>query len=105
MEIRFDRSRHFDMPKLFYFTANNTTVGSLNTFNYRISPKEDKLKASIWYGLMCSELAEMVAENEFPMDTEGYKEMIYWVDEQYDLYAAKLKKGEVLPRRTFEERD
>ncbi len=105
MEIKFDRSRYFDIPKYFYFTANNSTVGSLNTFNYKMSPAGEQLHASVWYGLISSELAEMVDEKDFPNDTDGYKEMIYWVDEQYDLYSEKLKKGEVEPRRTFENKE
>ena len=38
MEYIYDRSRHFDIPKYFYFEAKNSTVGGRNTFNYRIDP-------------------------------------------------------------------
>ena len=31
MEYRYDRSRHFEIPKYFYFEAMNSTVGGRNT--------------------------------------------------------------------------
>lgn len=109
--IKYDRSRHFDIPKYFYFEAMNSTVGGKNTFNYRIDPRtdkekdppENKLRVQIWYGLMCSDLAEMLFESEFEHTFEGYKDMIYWLDDQYDDYAVKVKSGEVEGRRTFRE--
>lgn len=110
MEYKYDRSRHFDIPKFFYFEAKNSTVGGRNTFNYKIDPievsvseekKEKRFKVKVWYGALCSELAESVAENEFSLDADGYKGMIYWIDEEYDKYAEKIKNGEVEGRRTF----
>ena len=110
MEYKYDRSRHFDMPKYFYFEAKNSTVGGKNTFNYRIDPvevaisdeeKEKRFRVKIWYGTLCSELAEAVAEKEFKLSDDGYREMIYWIDEEYDKYAEKVTSGEVEGRRTF----
>lgn len=105
MEYKYDRSRHFEMPKFFYFEAGNSTVGGNNTFNYRIDPKEGRFVVKIWYGENCSELSESVADMDFELSFEGYKEMIYHIDEKYDEYLEKLKNGEVKPRRTYVERD
>ena len=109
MEYIYDRSRHFDIPKYFYFEAKNSTVGGRNTFNYRIDPvtvkneeeSEDKLVVKFWYGMICSDLAEFLGENSFEHTFEGYKAMIYWLDEQYDEYIEKIESGEVKGRRTF----
>lgn len=110
MEYKYDRSRHFEIPKFFYFEAKNSTVGGRNTFNYKIDPvevavsdeqKEKRFSVKIWYGALCSELAEIVSESEFPLNDDGYKDMIYWIDEEYDKYAEKIANGEVEGRRTF----
>jgi len=110
MEYKYDRSRHFDIPKFFYFEAKNSTVGGRNTFNYKIDPievqvsedkKEKRFRSIVWYGALCSELAEIAAEKEFAFDEDGYKGMIYWIDEEYDKYAAKVASGEIESRRTF----
>ena len=109
MEYIYDRSRHFDIPKYFYFEAKNSTVGGRNTFNYRIDPvtvkneeeSEDRLVVKFWYGMLCSDLAEILGENSFEHTFEGYKAMIYWLDEQYDEYIEKIESGEIKGRRTF----
>ena len=109
MEYKYDRSRHFEIPKYFYFEAKNSTVGGRNNFNYRIDPvtiqneeiSENKLEVKIWYGLVCSDLADFIAENSFAHTFDGYKEMIYWLDERYDEYIEKVNRGEVPGRRTF----
>lgn len=109
-QIRYDRSRHFNIPKYFYFQAMNSTVGGRNTFNYRIDPfekenddgtKEQRLRIRTWFGMLCSDLAEFNAENEFEHTFDGYKEMIYWLDEEYDVYISKIESGELEGRRTF----
>lgn len=110
-EYKYDKSRHFEMPKYFYFEAGNSTVGGKNTFNYRIDPitdktqepPESKLRVRIWYGPLCSELAEILAEKEFEHSFYGYKAMIYWIDERFDEYVEKVKSSEVEGRRTFME--
>ncbi len=110
MEYKYDRSRHFEIPKYFYFEAMNSTVGGRNTFNYRIDPvKREKvdgetellLVIKTWIGMVCSDLAEFDAENEFEHTFEGYKAMIYWLDNEYDSYKGKIESGEFQSRRTF----
>ncbi len=105
MEYKFDKSRFFEIPKHFYYEAGNPTVGSLNSFNYRIAPKDGRLFAAVWYGMLCFELCEPVAQKDFDGGFDGYKEMIYWLDEQYEEYLEKLRNGEVEPRRTYEDRN
>lgn len=101
----YDRSRYFELPKYFYFEAKNSTVGGNNTFNYRVDPVDDKLKIMVWYGMNCSELAEDPIEHETEHTYDGYKAMINWIDEQYEVYLEKLESGEVEGRRTYEERN
>lgn len=109
MEYKYDRSRHFEIPKYFYFEAKNSTVGGRNTFNYKIDPveikdddkTEQRLHIQVWFGVVCSELGEIVAENDFEHSFEGYKAMIYWLDEEYDAYIEKINSGELKGRRTF----
>lgn len=109
MEYTYDRSRYFEIPRYFYFEVGNSTVGSLNTFNYQVAPKEvgedenkkKVLRAKVWYGESCSEKSEAAAKQDFDHSFDGYKQMIYWVDEQFDVYCAKLRDGEVEGRRTF----
>ena len=105
MELKYDKSRYFDIPRKFYFEVGNTSIGSSNTFNYRISTKDDKFCADIWYGMLCFELCEVVSEKEFDGGDDGYKELIYWIDEQYEEYLKKLEAGEVQGRRTFTKND
>lgn len=110
MEYKYDRSRHFEIPKYFYFEAGNSTVGGKNTFNYRIDPiekkisddeKESRLLIKTWYGPLCSDLADIVSENDFEHTFNGYKAMIYWLDEEFDVYKEKIESGELKGRRTF----
>ena len=101
MAYSYDRSRYFDIPRRFYFEAGNPTIGSCNTFNYRLAPSADGLNAIVWYGTLSFELSEHEDEENFSIDDEGYRAAIYWIDEHYELYLAKLKNGEVKPRRTY----
>ncbi|MBQ8725200.1 MAG: hypothetical protein IJY74_05985, partial [Oscillospiraceae bacterium] len=74
-------SKVFDIPRLYYFQSKNVFTGSKNnTFNYKISPAEN-LKVQIWHGLICSDKAEIEAEQEFPMDQDGFDVMIKWLED------------------------
>ncbi len=101
MEYEYDRSRYFEIPKYFYFEVKNSSSGSINTFNYLITPTDESLHVKIWYGLLCSELSEAAAEEDFEKSQEGYRRMVYWVDEQFEVYKEKLAAGEIESRRTF----
>lgn len=100
MDTRYDRSRYFEMPKYFYFEAGNATVGSRNSFNYRIEPAGEEIKVEYWYGLICYAKAEILETVTFPFTKDGYLDIIYWLDERFDEYILKLESGEVEPRRT-----
>ena len=94
-------SMYFDIPEVSWFTEGNPFIGSENTFNFRIKPDDDKLRASIWYGMKCSELSEMCADYEEDKSAEGHEALIRRIDEEYDKYLGKLESGEVTGRRTY----
>jgi hypothetical protein len=76
-------SPYFDIPRFYYFASKNVFTGSKGqVFNYKITPA-DTLKVQIWHGWLCSDLAEMEQEQEFPMEQAGYDAMIQWLEAQY----------------------
>lgn len=85
--------RDFPLPKILYFTSGNFFTGSYKAMNYRIIPIKGKaeenvsahFEVSVWLGEKCSELSEMVAETEFPLDTDGLAAMEQWLREQYSI--------------------
>ncbi len=94
-------SLYFDIPEISMFTEGNTFTGSENTFNFRIKPSDEKLTASVWYGLKCADLSEMCAEYEDEKTAEGHEALIHKIDEEYDKYLKKLESGEVEGRKTY----
>lgn len=82
----------FPLPKILFFTSGNFFTGSCKTMNYRITPIKGKAEANItahfevdvWLGEKCSELSEMVATAEFPLDTDGLTAVESWLSEQYN---------------------
>lgn len=73
----------FDIPRLYYFESGNIFTGSRDSLNFRIVPKDGEMTAFIWHGFICSELAEMEAEQVFPLSKEGFDEMLLWLEEKY----------------------
>ena len=73
----------FDIPGIYYFESRNIYSGSRGDFNFRIVPGEE-LYVSVWYGFLCSELAEMEQENHFPLTKEGHQDMLRWLTEVYE---------------------
>ena len=61
-------SEIFDLRNFYYYKCGNIFSGSLNNFNYKIIPKENELTVLIWHGMLCSELAEIEIEKNFPLD-------------------------------------
>ncbi len=94
-------SAYFDIPHVSLFLEGNSFIGSENTFNFRISPQDDKLKAYVWYGLNCFELSEPVSEHEEEKSGEGLASLVSFLDGEYEKYNAKVASGEVQPRRTY----
>lgn len=76
-------SKIFDLRNFYFYQSGNTFTGSLNGFNYKIIPDSDKLKVLTWHGMLCSELAEIERENDFPMTQDGFDEMIKWLEDTY----------------------
>lgn len=76
-------SEIFDLRRLYYYESGNIFTGSLNNFNYKITPNKDELNAKIWHGVLCSELAEIELEKNFPLDESGFSEMIKWLENEY----------------------
>jgi hypothetical protein len=72
----------FDIPKLYYFESRNTFTGSRGDFNFKIVPS-DTLQVTVWHGFLCSELAQVEAENHFPLTEDGFAEMLRWLEEAY----------------------
>ncbi len=72
----------FDIPRIYYFESNNTFTGSRKDFNFKIVP-DGELKVSTWHGFLCSELADMEQEACFPLNQEGFDQMLRWLDERF----------------------
>ena len=76
-------SEIFDLRNFYYYKCGNIFSGSLNNFNYKIIPKENELNFLIWHGMLCSELAEIEIEKNFPLDEDGFANMIKWLESEY----------------------
>ena len=76
-------SEIFDLRNFYYYKCGNIFSGRLNNFNYKIIPKENELTVLIWHGMLCSELAEIEIEKNFPLDEDGFANMIKWLESEY----------------------
>mgnify|MGYP003316678817 CR=1 FL=1 len=85
--------RDFPIPGILFFTSGNPFSGSYKGMNYRLDPVKGKaeeditahIDVRIWTGEKCSELSEMRAVTEFPLDTDGLVAAEAWLREQYDI--------------------
>ncbi len=85
---------HFQLHQLNYFTNGNRFSGSLKGFNYLLIPNKADPDAGtaahvavqVWYGMLCSDLSEMVATTQVPMDADGVAAAEAWLEEQYVAY-------------------
>lgn len=75
----------FTILPLEYFTYKNNFSGSLRGFNYKIIPKEN-FHLIVWYGKLCSDKSEIIAEADFPLEEESRPLVCSWLDEQYAAY-------------------
>ena len=83
--------RDFPIPGILFFTSGNPFTGSWKGLNYKLLPvKGDAEKditahidAAVWLGEKCSELSEMVATAEFPLDKDGLAAVESWLREQF----------------------
>ena len=74
-------SQVFDIPQYTYFEFGNTFTGSLGSFSYKIVPGE-QFTIQIWHGRLCSDLAEIEEERQFPMNEESFHTMLRWLEAQ-----------------------
>lgn len=83
--------RDFPLPGILFFTSGNPFTGSFKGLNYRVDPIKAKpeedvsahFAVSVWLGEKCSELSEMAATTEFPLDKDGLVATEEWLKEQY----------------------
>lgn len=85
-------SEHSDfyLPNLATFQNDNAWLGSFHGLRFRVKPNfggeentSPTLEALVWYGELCLELSQVEAEAVFPMDENGYAELLKWLDEQF----------------------
>ncbi|MEE5992910.1 MAG: hypothetical protein V3G42_06675 [Oscillospiraceae bacterium] len=76
------KPNEFDIPRPFYFESGNYFTGSKGNFNFKIVPKDETLYVTFWHGFLCSDLAEMEGEQEFPLSEEGFQLMLEWLKEK-----------------------
>ncbi len=89
--------KDFPIPGIHFFISGNPYSGSYKGLNYRIIPvkadveknMDSHLEASVWYGMLCSDLSEMAAEATFSLDTDGLTEVEAWLRQQYALMQAE----------------
>ena len=83
--------RDFPIPGILFFTSGNPFSGSYKGLNYRLDPVKGKpeenitahIDACVWLGEKCSELSEMAATAEFPLDKDGVAAAEEWLRRQY----------------------
>lgn len=73
----------FAIPGAYYFESKNVFSGSRGDFNYRIVPEDDQLHVTVWHGFICSDKAEIEAEEQFPLSATGISQMLAWLDGEF----------------------
>lgn len=80
-------SEILDIPQFAYFQFGNIFTGSYGNLSYKIIPSE-KLIVQIWHGRLCSEMAEVEEERQYPMEESGFLESLRWLEQQVKLEPA-----------------
>lgn len=83
-----DWHRQNFIPKLLYFQNGASFIGSISNagqqeFRFKITPKDGKLSAEVWYGPLCYECSQMTNQSEFEMDAPGRDQMLEWLSNNY----------------------
>lgn len=79
----------FYLPNLYTFQNKNTFYGSLDELRFRVQPQigsedaEDTLTACVWTGPYALEESEPFAEISFPLDQDGYGQLLDWLETAY----------------------
>lgn len=76
-------SKIFDLRNFYFYQSGNSFTGSLDSFSYKIIPDKETLTAMIWHGMLCSDLAEIEQQKEFPLSQEGFNDMVKWLEDTY----------------------
>ena len=76
------KPNEFDIPRPFYFESGNHFTGSKEDFNFKITPKDRTFHVEFWHGFICSDLAKMEGDQDFPLTEEGFQSMLEWLKEQ-----------------------
>lgn len=94
-------SSYFYIPDVSLFLEGNPYILSENTFNCKIEPCDEGLKAIVWYGMKCFELSDHESEHTSEKSEAGLGELIGFIDGEYEKYKRKVDDGEVSGRRTY----
>lgn len=87
----------FYLPNLYTFQNGNAFFGSFRGLRFLVKPvdnEKDGVKkldkdckkvfdCCTWYGEFCLEESEVVDTALFPLDEEGYPQVVEWLDAQY----------------------
>lgn len=76
-------SEIFDIPQFSYFSFGNPFCGSKDKLSFCIRPGE-QLTVQIWHSRLCSELAQIEEEHQFPMDESGFHQALRWLETKVD---------------------
>lgn len=89
----------FPLPGIQFFISGNPYSGSYKGINYLVIPVkadvekdiDSHLDVKVWYGMLCSDLAEMAATATFSLDTDGLTATVSWLRQQYAVYLEQEK--------------
>ncbi len=74
----------FELPGLYYFQAGNYFTGSRDSLNFKINSDGKEMQVMLWYGFLCSELAEknqLIEQTEnFPVTAEGHAALLQYLE-------------------------
>ena len=73
-------SEILDIPQFSYFEFQNPFSGSYGTLSYKITPSDSALTVQISHSRLCSEKAEIEEEKQYPMNLDGFHELIQWLE-------------------------
>lgn len=79
----------FYLPNLYTFQNKNTFYGSLDELRFRVQPRvgeedqEDALMVCTWTGEYCLAESEILDEASFPLDEDGYRQLLDWLEQAY----------------------